>query len=92
MSQVGASIGAICRNHGFTGGMCNPLLKLNYIQLCYNSHNGINLALIGSSDSDALSEQVELVSAHAKCMNVILNRIATVILPEQEELLNAQSV
>ena len=62
------------------------------MQLCYNSHNCINLALIESSDSDALPEQVELVSAHAKCMNAILNQIATVILPEQVELVSAQSV
>ena len=36
------------------------------MQLCYNSHNCINLALIESSDSDALPERVELVSAYAK--------------------------
>ena len=79
-------------NHQITGGMCDPLLKLNYIQLCNNSYNGIKLALIGSSDNDALPEQVELVSALAKCINAILNHIATVILPEQVELVNAQSV
>ena len=73
VSQVGTS------NH-VTGGMCDPLLKLNYIQLCNNSYNGIKLALIGSSDSDVLPEQVELVSALAKCINAILNQIATVIL------------
>ena len=62
-------------------------------ELCYNSHNGIKLAPIGSSDNDALSEQVKLVSVHAKCMNAILNEIATVFfLPEQVELVSAQSV
>ena len=74
MSQVGTS------NHQNTGGMCDPLLKLNYIQLCNNSYNGIKLALIGSSDSDVLPEQVDRVSALAKCINAILNQIATVIL------------
>ena len=74
MSQVGTS------NHQITGGMCDPLLKLNYIQLCNNSYNSIKLVLIGSSDSDALPEQVELVSALAKCVNAILNQITTVIL------------
>ena len=69
MSQVGASIGAICRNHQFIGGICNPLQKLNYMQLCYSSHNGIKLALIGSSANDELPELVELVSAPAECMN-----------------------
>ena len=41
------------------------------MQLCYNSHNGIKLALIhvGSSESDAIPEQVELVSANLKSMN-----------------------
>ena len=47
------------------GGMCDPLLKLNYMQVCYNNHNGIKLALIGSSDRDASPEREELVSAHA---------------------------
>ena len=47
------------------GGMCDPLLKQNYMQPCYNNHNGIQLAFIGSSDRDALPEQEELVSAHA---------------------------
>ena len=61
-TQVGASIGAICENCGYT---YDPHLNVNYMQLCYNSHNGIKLALIGSSD--ALPEQVELVSTHAKC-------------------------
>ena len=61
------------------------------MQLCNNSHNGIKLALIGSRDSDASPEQVELVSAHAKCMNAILNQLATVILPEQVELVHSQS-
>ena len=62
------------------------------MQLCHISHNGIKFALIGSSDNDALPEQVELVSALAKCINAILNQITTVILPEQVELVNAQSV
>ena len=74
MSQVGTS------NHQITGGVCDPLLKLNYMELCNNSYNGIKLALIGSSDSDALPEQVELVSALAKCVNAILNQTTTVIL------------
>lgn len=36
MSQVGASIEAICRNYKFTGGMWHSFLKLNYVQLRYN--------------------------------------------------------
>ena len=63
-TQVGASIGAICANCGYT---YDPLLNVNYMQLCYNSDNGIKLSLIGSSDHDAHPEQVELVSTHAKC-------------------------
>ena len=62
------------------------------MQLCNNGHDGIKLALIGSSDSDALPEQVELVSAHAKYVNATLNQIATVILPEQVKLVSTQSV
>ena len=85
-TQVGASIGAICGNCGYPH---DPLLNLNYMQLCYNSDNGINLALIGSSDRDALPEQVELVSTHAKCISINLNQIATVVLPEQVELASA---
>ena len=48
------------------GGMCGPLLKLNYMQLWYNNHNAVKLVLIGSSDRDASPEQEELVSPHAK--------------------------
>ena len=62
------------------------------MQLCYNSDNGIKLALTGSSDHGGLPEQVELVSAHAKCMNINLNQIATVILPEQVELASTPDI
>ena len=87
MSQVGTS------NHQITGSVSDPLLKLNYMQLCNNSYNGIKLALIGSSDSDALPELVELVSTHAKCVckcNPESNNYSDST--EQVELVNAQSV
>jgi len=42
-------------------------------ELHATSHNGIKLTVIGSGERDVLSEQVELVSAHAGlCMNTNL--------------------
>ena len=69
MNQVGASIWVICRNHQFKGLVAFP----SKTELHATSHNGIKLTVIGSGESDVLSEQVELVSAHAwLCMNTNL--------------------
>lgn len=49
-------------------------------KITYNSHNGIKLAPIGSKKGGALSEQAELVSTHAKCMNTNLMEVLSIFM------------